>query len=492
MTGIYARVSTEEQAVNGYSLHDQIRECRKKAGDDEVIEYIDKGVSGEIVDRPALSRLRQDLAGGKLTRVICFDPDRLSRKLIIQLILSDEIEKKAELVFVNGEYSQTPEGKLFYQLRGAIAEFEKAKINERMSRGRKEKARQGFIVRDYSIYGYDYSKENKKLVINPKESEVVKLIFEMFTGRSGKAAGISEIARYLTRLGIPTKRGAALWYRQVIRQILMNRTYLGEFYQNRWLAEGTLTNKYKPKEERTPVRERPREEWIKVQCPPIIDKETFDYAQKLLAESRRRWAGTSKHKYLLSGLLRCGICGSSMTGKKRKGKNKYAYEYSDSRTLSHNAKPGCGIRINAEQIEEAVWEKLLDILSCHAPFSGNSIDFIQNSYKRELEIVEGKMATLGNSEKNLLKLISYFEKELDFHVLKNIFDELASIDMQKKELIKIREDILFKLQNSDLCTIEKPVDDFDIKISFCQKQKLIRLLFKEIIVNKDKIIIYGF
>jgi Site-specific recombinases, DNA invertase Pin homologs len=76
MVGIYCRVSTEESAQRGYSIQDQIRECRKKAGTDETIEYIDEGVSGEFLDRPGLSRLREDVRKGLITKVVCLDPDR--------------------------------------------------------------------------------------------------------------------------------------------------------------------------------------------------------------------------------------------------------------------------------------------------------------------------------------------------------------------------------------------------------------------------------
>jgi site-specific DNA recombinase len=83
--------------------------------------------------------------------IICLDSDRCSRKLMNQLIIMDEFDKRGvELIFVNGEYSKTPEGNLFYSMRGAIAEFEKSKINERMSRGRKEKARQGNQTNGFS------------------------------------------------------------------------------------------------------------------------------------------------------------------------------------------------------------------------------------------------------------------------------------------------------------------------------------------------------
>ncbi|KGT72800.1 DNA recombinase, partial [Bradyrhizobium japonicum] len=94
MVGIYARVSTEEQAKSGFSLQDQVRECRKKAGTDQIIEYVDEGVSGEFLDRPALSQLRYDVRNGLIDKIVCFDPDRLSRKLMNQLLITDEWEQR--------------------------------------------------------------------------------------------------------------------------------------------------------------------------------------------------------------------------------------------------------------------------------------------------------------------------------------------------------------------------------------------------------------
>jgi site-specific DNA recombinase len=87
---------------------------------------------------------------------------------------------------------------LFYQFRGAIAEFEKAKITERMSHDRRQKARQGKVLRDFQIYGYDYDKENEKLVNNEQEAKVVKIIFELFTNEDSRFKGINGIAKYLT------------------------------------------------------------------------------------------------------------------------------------------------------------------------------------------------------------------------------------------------------------------------------------------------------
>ena len=333
MKAIYVRVSTEEQAMKGYSLKDQLYECRLKAGNSAVKEYIDDGISGEFLDRPALERLRSDLKSGSIDEVICLDPDRLSRKLVNQLIITEEIEKRAKLTFVNHEYEKTPEGKLFYQMKGAVSEYEKAKINERMSRGRRQKAREGKVVKDYGIYGYKYDKETGSLVPDPYESEIVKLIFDCFTGKRGGFKGINGIAKHLASLKIPTKSGKNVWHRQVVKQILSNPVYTGVFFQNKWNCEGMLGNRYRPDDEKVPIKKRPKEEWIPVRCPVIIDNCTFVYAQELLKNMRRRYAGKPKYEYLLSGLVRCGKCGNTMTGVRSKWWGEYVFEYHDRKIM---------------------------------------------------------------------------------------------------------------------------------------------------------------
>lgn len=276
LKAIYARVSTEEQAKHGFSIAAQIRECAKLAGEGQWQVFADEGISGETLNRPALEKLRQSIEAGEIREVICLDPDRLSRKLLHQLLLTEEWDRHGvRLVFVHGSYAKTPEGNLFYALRGAISEFEKAKINERMCRGRREKARQGRVLRDFRIFGYDFDPRTEQLIINEEEAAVVRQIFSWFLHPPPGMRGIAGIARALTRAQVPTKRGAAKWHRQVVRQILSNRTYIGEFYQNKWDTS------------RGKVMLRPRDEWILIPCPPIITPEVFDRAQLRLSVKSR-------------------------------------------------------------------------------------------------------------------------------------------------------------------------------------------------------------
>lgn len=503
VTGIYARVSTEEQAKSGYSLQDQIRACRKLAVNEDVIEYIDEGVSGEVLDRPELTRLRSDIRSGKIVKVICLDPDRLSRKLVNQLLISEEIEKKAKLLFVNGEYKNTAEGRLFYQLRGAISEFEKAKINERMSRGRKEKARQGYVVRDYRIYGYDYNQHTKSFVINTFEAEIVKSIFRLFTENNTEYKGINGIARFLNLQGIPTKRGAPLWHRQVVRQILGNRAYIGEFFQNRWNSEGVLLNRYSGHTDRISIKERPKEEWILVPCPPIVDKEVFFYAQELLSESRRRWAGICKNRYLLSGILKCGTCGNTLTGRQANHWGKKVSEYSDIKGTAGAKNKGCGRRIKAKTIESAVWDTVLGILTDQKNMEETCIqEQVLKPASNNLLIPETRkrLSEIKRERLHLIKTLPFIKDELGDRGLEDIRGKLREFKEEEdklENLLKKAEDQAENRSNTDNTDLISKATLYYLspnvpEVAFEHKRQLIRYLVKEIIVEPDEIRILGF
>ncbi|WCK53566.1 recombinase family protein [Aneurinibacillus sp. Ricciae_BoGa-3] len=501
MIGIYARVSTEEQARSGFSLESQVRECRKKAGTTECKDYVDDGVSGEFLDRPALARLRQDVRDGLIRKIVCLDPDRLSRKLMHQLLITEEFDRRGiELVFVSGDYARTPEGQLFYSMRGAIAEFEKAKINERMSRGRREKARQGRVLRDFQIYGYSYDKEKEQMIVKEDEAAIVRMIFNMFT-KPGQVKGMNGIANHLTANSIPTKKGKGVWHRQVVRQILMNEAYIGEFYQNKWNTEGMLGNKHKSPDERVAMKERPREEWILIPCPPIVDQETFDHAQKLLQDSRRRWAKKGVYQYLLSGLVRCADCGNTLTGRRAKNWGKYEFEYTDIKNSVGAKERGCGRRLKAVDLETQVWETIRSWLeqpdeiaaAVEADTEREEIPYGQTELTRlEKEIEKAK--------EGRKRIVSLFAAGLDIseaEVRETMRDLKEKEEKYTKQLAELNSKMKESKQarfNQNLLNeaAEYYLTKRKDELTFDDKQQLIRQLAREIIVYEDHIEIFTY
>lgn len=502
--GIYARVSTEEQAKKGYSLEYQIDKCKEHAfknnpgTDIEFMQYVDDGYSGEYMERPNLTKLREDVSSRLINEVYCYDPDRLSRNLMHQLLIDEAIAKNSRLIFVNGEYEKTPEGILFFQLRGAIAQFEKAKINERMSNGRKSKAKRGKVVKDYKIYGYNYNKDLGQMEVNEAESTIVKFIFDAFIGKISNFKGLNGIALYLTDKEIPTKKGIGTWHRQVVRQIIMNRAYIGEFYQNKWKTEGSLGNRYKIKaEDKIHATERPKEDWILVACPVIIEPAQFDYAQKLLQLARQRWSGFGKHDYLLSGLLRCETCGNTLTGRQQTNWGKKVYEYTDIKNTAGFKNKGCGRHIRCEKLDDYVWDQVYGYLR-KAKESSPTDDMEINSHSFEISekarlnkllteieqgrkqfikgIISGKLTGLSESEQNE----ALIESQQKIEKIKLQIEEQDS-SLKQRELQKGKANLFQE-------SIEGFFDEGTREIAPENKKKLIRMMVREVHVGDNELV----
>jgi site-specific DNA recombinase len=314
VAGIYVRVSTEDQAKHGYSLAAQTEACRARAlalGAADVRLFADEGVSGALLARPGLTALREAVGARQLDVVVVWDPDRLSRNLSHQLLITEEIERaRVRLEFVNFEWKNTPEGQLFYALRGAIAQYEKEKIRERTGRGRLQKAKQGRLPAAFRPYGYDYDPRTALLVPRPDEVPIVQEMFRWFLS---EGEGPAAIARRLNQLGVPSRKGGR-WHRTVVRQILSNPVYTGIFHANRYDAAGVSLNRHRPPAERVSPSLRPESDWVPVPVPALIDPDDWRRTQALLEQARRLWAGRPRAAYLLSGLLTCGRCGMSMSG----------------------------------------------------------------------------------------------------------------------------------------------------------------------------------
>lgn len=363
MNAIYVRVSTDDQARKGYSLGDQINACRNHLlalGHTNIEEYIDDGYSGEFLDRPGLERLRNDLQGSMIETVAIYDPDRLSRNLTNQLIVADEIEKSgAKLTFVTGDYDASPEGRLFFSMKGAVSAYEKAKIRERTSRGRKAKAAKGKIVLNAQPFGYDWDAENSMYIIDEIEAETVRLIYDLCINHG---YGSRVIALELVRLGIMGINNRPLSTCTVSR-ILTKEMYHGQHYL---FTQSTCKTGQNTRE----VKNNPRELWIPIEIPAIVTRAMWEAVQQQMQLNKKLAKRNTKRDYLLRGILHCSLCGRSMVayarhGKRKTGMDKVYYYYScvskesNSYAISGNI---CECRrIPAEDLENTIWGTIVDI-----------------------------------------------------------------------------------------------------------------------------------
>lgn len=308
---VYLRVSTEDQRKHGYSLPAQREQCLRKARetighDDFRAVVFEDAAGGDILERPALEEMREFVRVNRPAYFVCMDPDRFSRELFIQMLVTKELEEiGTQLVFVQHEYRNTEEGRLFYQFRGAISQYEKAKILERTRRGLRQKLKRGLVANGAKPYGYHYDTERDTLAVNPSEAEWVQRIFEW----AAEKVLPYQIVDRLNALGVPT-RYRRLWRSSTIQAMLRNTTYIGKMICLRWNTAGYVQQRQLPKEKRTKTpKQRPRDEWVTIDVPALIDEGLFQRVQAARKHHKRTAKRTAG---LLSGIVRCGLCGASV------------------------------------------------------------------------------------------------------------------------------------------------------------------------------------
>jgi site-specific DNA recombinase len=321
---MYARVSSERPA-EAHTVESQVaalRECIARDGlhlSDE-LQFIDEGYSGATLVRPALERLREAVAVGAVDRLYVHSPDRLARKYAYQVLLVDALPHAGvEVIFLNRELGHTPEDELRLQVQGMMAEDERAKILERHRRGTRHAAHAGSVkVLVAAPYGYRYLPKHHgggqaRYEMVAEEARVVRQMFE-WVGH--ERATIGDVCRRLSRAGEPTRTGKAVWDRSAMWGMLRNPAYMGTaaFGKTR---QGPLRPRLRaqrgrplqPRRATSPV-EVPREPWMMIPVPAIVEAEVFAAVQEQWRENQRH----ARHyrrgaKDLLQGLVSCQGCG---------------------------------------------------------------------------------------------------------------------------------------------------------------------------------------
>src|SRR6195256_5051688 len=296
---IYARVSSDQQkeqntiASQTAALIDFAREQGYSVPDDWVIE--DEGFSGASLLRPGLERLRDLAAEGHIQAVLIHSPDRLSRKYAYQVLLTEEFARHGvETIFLKAPHSDTPEDQLLVQFQGMIAEYERAQILERSRRGKRHRARAGEIsVLSGAPYGYRYLRKSDEArasySVIETEARVVQQVYESYTVTGWS---IGAITRWLNEHGVATRKPGTRWERSMVWAMLRNPAYRGTacFGKTRVAPRQRVTRPLGARGGMTPrnspSHERPRDEWIEIPVPALIEEPTFAPAQELLHENK--------------------------------------------------------------------------------------------------------------------------------------------------------------------------------------------------------------
>ena len=297
---IYIRVSTEEQAKEGFSIaaqRERLSQFAAGLGWTIFDFYVDEGVSAKNTDRPELKRMLKDIKDfrkhdreGEIV-VLVFRLDRLTRSILdlFQLLqVFDELKigfKSATEIFD----TTTAIGRLFITIIGALAQWERENLAERVQVGMEQMVLEGKFHGGTTPYGYDNGGDSK-LVVNEEEAVVVKKIFEKYLDGDGD----DKITRWLNKTGKRTKKGVGGWHNSTVRNILTNPVYLGSL---RWNV--TTNGKYFE---------------VENSAPALITQEDFERAQQLRASRQGQHPRSVNSDYIFTGHIICARCGSPLSG----------------------------------------------------------------------------------------------------------------------------------------------------------------------------------
>jgi len=479
---IYGRVSTERQEEQKTidSQLAELREICKKDGVEVVKEYIDDGWSGGTLDRPALDQLRDDAPKGLFKAIYFHSQDRLARDHIDQGIVERELMKRGiEVIYYNKPVND--ENRLETGMKALFAEHERRLILERTRRGRLHKAKQGIIVSSNAPYGYD--KKGNRYEINKNEAGVVKLIFNLYIQFNSQR----EIIRELSKRNIRPREGKNYWGRSSIGKVLTNETYIGTTYFNKRqrIELENPKNKYR-RVVKNGLRLRDRSEWIPIKVSSILDEDIFQTVQGLLKRNTKINRVKSS-PYLLSGLIKCGYCGSSYCGEKYHGE---PYYRCNNRHKTFPNPPTCKAgSVKAEKIENYIWNKISGTMKNPKLLTeiilglANKITDSEKLLKEEKTDLLKEKGKLAYKKDKALEL--YTDENIDKEALYKKMNDYSRLEEGINQKIKDIEERLGQLTQRP--SLVRKVEQFSKlvkkgveKMTFQERQEFLKFVIEEI------------
>jgi len=510
---VYARVSSEHQAQQ-QTIESQVAALRERVAqdghalDDELC-FLDDGVSGSTLMRPALERLRDVAYVGGFQKLYVHSPDRLSRRYAYQVLLVDELKKHGvEIEFLNRAIGVSPEEDLLLQMQGMFAEYERAKIMERSRRGKRHAAGRGSInVLSGAPYGYRYLPKRDGggeavYEIDDEQAAVVRQIFQ-WVGRDRISLG--EVVRRLKAQGTSSPTGKSWWDRTSVWGMLKNPAYQGSAAFGK-----TRTGPRRPQvrigrgHSKTPRRtgstyDTEPSEQISIPVPAIVSEELFAAVQKQLSENRLRGRESKRGaRYLLQGLLECQCCGYAYYGKKvsrssAKGKIPYAYY----RCIGTDAYRFDGTRVcqnkqlRTDKLDQAVWNDACELL--------RNPQLLRKEYERRLaepDRSEGEQALRkqkAGAQRAVNRLIDAYadgvvtREEFEPRIerarkrLSDLEAKLEGLQSQTREQTALRDALACLDSFAD--TIQTNLDQTD----WNTRREILRTLIERVVIEPDQL-----
>jgi site-specific DNA recombinase len=514
MAAIYARVSSEQQREANTIASQTTSLIEFAQGHDLEVpkEWVfeDDGYSGATLERPGLERVRDLAAEGQIQVVLAYAPDRLSRKYAYQILLIEELARNGvETLFIKAPQGSSAEDQLLVQFQGMIAEYERAQILERSRRGKRHRAHSGEVsVMSGAPYGYRYIRKTDEApaayTVLEAEARVVERIYEMYTM---EGLSIGEITRRINAQGIPTRKVSARWERSTVWAVLRNSAYRGVacFGKTRVSARTRVIRPQRRRGVTTPSmtagHERPREEWIEIPVPALVSEESFARAQELLQENKIRSRRRTIEPSVVQGLVSCQKCGYafSRTSTHTSARKIHYYKCIGSDGWRKLGGPICNNRrfVRQDLLDQIVWAEVIRLLE--------DPTLIQQELDRRLVAARLSDPT-KKREQSLQRELTHVGKGIER--LLNAYQEgLLSIEQLRERMpaLRQREQTLraelqaIADQTNDRAAFLRLAETLTAflarlrsaaeTLSVTERQRIVRLVVKDVLVGDDTITI---
>lgn len=496
---IYARVSTTEQAEEGYSIAEQERlltEWCEKNGYIVHEVYADRGISGKSVKkRPALIKLLADAQNKLFDVVLVWKTNRLARNILDLLKIVEVFEQNyiSFRSYTENHETETSQGKLQFHMLAAIAEFERNTISENVKMGMLARAREGKwnggIVLGYDLEDISAQGDKRKhtrLVINEKEAKIVKRIFELYLAGNGYKA----IANCVNIEGHKGKRGKSFSI-STIKTILENPVYVGMI---RYDVRRNWTDKRRGDINPNPVLQQGEHE-------PIISQLDWGKAQLILKQRSNKPNRVHGGTFPFTGVMKCPQCGAGMvisrTVNKLKDGSKKTLEYYACGAWKNKGPSVCSSNtIRADKAETYIFERL-QALATNKQLIKEVADRVNSKRSNQDE-------PLQHEHQALLKELEQANRKKEKAMELYEEDIITKVDLQQR-LVKLNEQIeqlelrlqpiklqlqSLKVHTIDEATIQEVMTNFykAFKKAMTQEQQkhLVTLIIKEITLNEKR------
>jgi len=504
---VYLRVSTQLQAQAQTSEQqlERLRARIQQAGWTLRDEHIfrDDGYSGASLNRPGLDALRDQVKAGEVERVLITAPDRLARNYVHQMVLLEELQRAGCAVeFLDRPMSDDPHDQLLLQIRGAVAEYERTLIAERMRRGRQRKLQAGALLPWTHVpYGYRVNPDRPRDPAGVQRDEAeAAVIQEMFAWYLAEGASLAGLTRHLQALGLSSPRGLRRWNQATVRGILMNPAYTGQVYLGRTQLRAPRMRRSATHPIGRPAYGRtatPSETWIPVAgIPTIISQTVYDQAQAKLAHNQQfARRNNTAHDYLLRALVSCGACNLACTGR---GRGQYRYYVCCGKAPPSQScrDERCSARlIPAGQLDDLVWQDVCEVLS-HPELIAYALERAHGGHWLPQEL-QARRETL---RKGRVQLQSQLER-LSEAYLHGIIP-LAEYERRRRDLEQKDEALDAQARQleaqvdrqAELAGLVASVEAFCGRVqaglaqaNFEQKRQLVELLIDRVVVTHDEV-----